>query len=266
MLFPFKKERMSASSAESLGNKIDKANKAHRYIHVFKKEDGTFKTSLIKLSGYQKMFKDTPTFMYARTLRHAGKSEDLLEYMGTFGYSTSEVHSYLNDSYNASNYEANLDIIEGEIATIPVEHKEKREVISLDSIISMRGLLDNFKPTVSKSKDEIPEPSTPKVKGARTDLKSRLEGLETDKVLDITHFDPSKGTGIKTTKRTKGTRKPLSSVGDLNRVVFDFNKGTDIAVSALIAMGFAADRATAVVAAAQTIKPQPLSNIAINHA
>lgn len=253
---------MSTPRAQALKSKIDKASEGHYYIHVFKK-DGKMKTSHIKLSGYQQMFKKDPAFMYVRSLRHAGVDNDVLEYMVDNGFDNTQVRSYLRDSYSAENFEALQLEIDSELASIPHVEKEKKEAISLDRIISVKHMLESVKATAGES-NEIPAATTPKLRANKGDLKSRLTALEDGMVLDITHFDLLKKTGIKTTKRTsKGTRRPLSSSGLLERIVYNFGKGPEVAIHALISMGMSSDEASAAYSAATTTKTADLSKVAI---
>lgn len=258
---------MSSPRVQALKSSIEKAAAGHYYIHIFKK-DGKLKRSHIKLSGFDLMFKKDPTFLYVRSLRHAGRAEDLLEYLSENGFGDdSQNRQFLADSYSAGNCEHYLDAIQAEVDNIPVSKPKKKESMSLADIISKRTVFEGFKVSNLKTEAEAPQMVTPKVRSSRNDLSSRLASLDDDKVLDITHFDVAKGTGVKTTKRTaKGSRRPLSSSGELNKVVFDFNKGTDIAVAALMSMGYAADVAANILTAAQTVKNGDLSKIALHHA
>lgn len=254
---------MSSASEQSFKTKLDKAVAGHYYIHVFRK-DGKLKTSHIKLSGYRQMFVKDPEFMYVFSLRHAGKFQDLLEHMTSLNFAEADVRTYLKDAYTATNYEAMTRDIEAELASIPVVKKEPRREVSLNEIIGLKPLLDSVRSKAAPTED-MPAPSTPKNTRNKTDLKSRLDALEEDKVLDITNFDITKGTGIKTGKRTvKGTRRPLAASGDLNRVVFDFEKSTDVAIAALQAMGMSETAAKNAMAGAQSTKAASLSKIAIS--
>jgi hypothetical protein len=258
---------MSAKE-QVFSKKVQKATQGHYYIHVSKDTEGNFKTSNIKLSGFRQMFEKNPQFIYTHSLRCAGTESTILEYLTSLGYSDKDVRTYLKDSYTATNVNTRLGDIETEISSIPVAPKEERKSISLDDIIRLRPLLDSVK-TVSTGKTaengSSAEMTSFKSK-ARTDLNSRLEALEDDKVLDITHFDTAKGKGVKTTKRTvNGSRRPLASAGSLNRVVFDFSKGTDIAVQALVSMGMTLGAAeTAVSTAAAAAKTLSLDKVAVS--
>lgn len=255
---------MSSASEQSFKTKLDKAVAGHYYIHVFRK-DGKLKTSHIKLSGYSQMFVKDPEFMYVFSLRHAGKFQDLLEYMTSLSFADADVRTYLKDAYTAANHTSLLADINAELAAIPVVKKEPKREVSLTEIINLKPLLDTVRSGKAAPTEEMPAPSTPKNTRNKTDLKSRLDALEEDKVLDITNFDAAKGTGIKTGKRTvKGTRRPLAATGDLNRVVFDFDKSVDVAVAALQAMGMSETAAKAAMTAAQSSKSASLSKIAIS--
>jgi hypothetical protein len=246
---------MSSSRVEALQTKIQKASEGHYYIHVSRK-DGKIKTSHIKLSGCDQMFKKDPAFMYVSSLRHAGCSTDLIEYLVDNGCDDAQVRGYLADAYTATNVHHRNAEITAEINGMPSVKKEKKDVVALGDIAKLRSVLEGFKVASGKTKEEEPKMVTPKVRTSRTDLASRLSGLEEDKVLDISNFDTNKNTGVKTTKRTtKGSRRPLAATGDLNKVVFDFNKSTDVAVAALVSMGFTVEKATSVMDAAQVSKP-----------
>jgi hypothetical protein len=256
---------MSSSSEQSFKTKLDKAVAGHYYIHVFRK-DGKLKTSHIKLSGYSQMFVKDPEFMYVFSLRHAGKFQDLLEYMTSLNFAETDVRTYLKDAYTASNYTSLVADINAELSSIPSVKKEPKREVSLSEIINLKPLLDGVRSGKAiVAAEEMPVPSTPKNTRSKTDLKSRLDALEEDKVLDITSFDVAKGTGIKTGKRTvKGTRRPLAATGDLNRVVFDFDKSADVAIAALQAMGMTETAAKAALSNVQSSKVSSLSKIAIS--
>jgi hypothetical protein len=256
---------MGASNEQVFKNKIDKAVTGHYYIHVFRK-DGKLKTSHIKLSGYRQMFVKDPEFMYVYTLRHAGRQPELLEYLTEMGFADADVRTYLRDSYTAASQATLAAEIEAELAAIPVVKKEEKKSVSLNYIISLKPLLEGARTAATKtaSGDDIPAPSTPKQR-ARTDLKSRLDALEEDKVIDISHYDAVKNNGIKTGKRTvKGTRRPLAATGDLHRVVFDFEKSVDVAVAALQAMGMTPEAAKAAMMSASASKPADLGRFAVS--
>ncbi len=256
---------MSSTSEQSFKSKVDKAVEGHFYIHVFRK-DGKLKTSHIKLSGYRQMFVKDPEFTYVHSLRHAGKVADLLEHMTNLGFVESDVRTYLKDSYTATNYVSLEGDIHAELGLIPSVKKEPKRAVSLAEIIGLKPLLDATRSsTVKAASDDMPAPSTPKNPRNKADLKSRLDGLEEDKVLDISGFDTTKGKGIKTTKRTvKGTRRALAASGDLNRVVFDFEKSVDVAISALMSMGMTENQAKNAMTSAQKAKPASLAKIAIS--
>jgi hypothetical protein len=256
---------MSSASEQSFKTKLDKAVEGHYYIHVFRK-DGKLKTSHIKLSGYRQMFVKDPEFMYVFSLRHAGKSADLLEHMTNLGFAEADVRTYLKDSYTASNYVSLEADIQAELGLVPSVKKEPKRAVSLSEIIGLKPLLDTVRSSAPKTgADDMPAPSTPKNPRNKTDLKSRLDGLEEDKVLDISGFDTTKGKGIKTTKRTiKGTRRALAATGDLNRVVFDFEKSVDVAIAALVSMGMTETQAKNAMTSAQKAKPASLAKIAIS--
>ena len=258
---------MANQRIESLKSKIEKADEGHYFIHAFKK-DGAFKTSHIKLSGAVQMFKKDPAFIYVRGLRHSGHHDELLEFLMENGFEESQVRSYLADAYTAQNYEAYMSEIDTEVANISVSKKEQiREHVPLKRINEIRAALESFKMSAAAPKPkEEPVYTTPKISQAvnRNDLKARLAALEDSKVLDVSHYDALKGTGAKTSNRTsKGTRRPLSSSGELNKVVFDFARDTQIAVNALVNMGYTTDRALQIVDAAQAVKPVDLSGIAV---
>jgi hypothetical protein len=253
---------MATPRAQALKSKIDKACEGHYYIHVFKK-DGKMKTSHIKLSGYNQMFKKDPAFMYVRSLRHAGVDNDIIEYLVDNGFDNSQSRAYLRDSYNAETYESHQSEIDAELDAIPRVEKEKKEAVSLDRIISVKHMLESVKAAAGES-NEIPAVATPKLRGTKVDLKSRLTALDDGMVLDITHFDLLKKTGIKTTKRTsKGTRRPLASSGLLERIVYNFAKGPEVAIHALVSMGMTTDEASAAYSAATTTKTADLSKVAV---
>jgi hypothetical protein len=256
---------MSGSNEQSIGTKIQKAADGHYYIHVFRK-DGSLKTSHIKLTGFKQMFEKDPEFMYVFSLRHAGKASDLLEYMTRLGFAESDVRTYMQDSYTAANATSMSANISTELNSIPVVKKESKRKVSLDEIIALKPHLDSLR-SVKAAPEEMPAPSTPKATASRskTDLKSRLDALDEGKVLDITHYDASKNNGIKTSKRTvKGSRRPLAASGDLNRVVFDFEKSVDVALAALVSMGMTETQAKHAMSAAQVSKPASLAKIAIS--
>lgn len=258
---------MAAHRIQSLKSKIEKADEGHYFIHAFKK-DGVFKTSQIKLSGASQMFKKDPTFIYVRALRHAGHHNELLEYLVENGFDETQSRSYLADAYTAANYETFSSEIDSEVSKLGSSKKDNKEHVSLKRINEIRAALENYKASNMKTVKETaaPEYTTPKPVQtvSRNDLKSRLATLEDGKVLDVSGYDAVKGTGVKTTTRTvKGTRHPLSTVGELNRVVFDFTRNTDIAVSALVAMGYTQERATTIVTAAHNSHPTDLSGIAV---
>jgi len=260
---------MSGSSEQSFKSKVEKAAEGHYYIHVFRK-DGKLRTSHIKLSGYRQMFVKDPEFIYAYSLRHAGRMPELVEYMTSLGFEDSAVRTYLQDAYNASNADRMAGDIHAELSSVPVVRKEVKKTMSLDEIISLKPLLDAARVSASgaKTADEIPAPSTPKATTtrSRTDLKSRVDALEEDKVLDISHYDSVRNNGIKTVKRTvKGVRRPLAASGNLSRVVFDFGRDVEIAVAALVSMGMTNEAARSSMTAAQSVKSGgDLSKVAIS--
>ncbi len=249
---------MSSSRADNLSTKVQKAKDGHYYIHVSKKDD-KFRTSHIKLTGFEQFFRKDSTFVYARSIRLAGKTADLTEYLGTMGYAASDIQGHLSNSYTGANAESKLAEIEAEINAIPSNKKEKREIPTLDEIIGLKTAIEGFKPSVAlkAAKEAVPEMVPLKVRSSsRSDLASRLTSLEDDKVMDITSYDPSKNTGIKTVKRPKsGPRRALSSNGVLNKVVFDFTKPTDVVVSFLMSLGHSKDEAVMILAAAESVKP-----------
>lgn len=258
-----KNNKMATSTEQVLRNKIEKAVEGHYYIHVFRK-DGKLKTSHIKLSGADLMFKKDVTFMYVRSIRHAGRQDDLQEYLKENGVDASQAATVMSDCYTAHNAVAHESEIKAEIDNIPSSNKVKRDPVPLSTIIGMQSLLEGYKANMKAKKESPTEYSTPKVRNTRNDLKSRLENLEEGKVLDISKYDPSKGTGVKTTKATsKGSRRPICASAELNRVVFDFSLDTNIAINALVSMGYTADRASAIISAAQTTKPVDISKIAV---
>ena len=253
------------TSAEAVFmSKIDKANNGHYYIHVSKKGD-VFKTSHIKLSGYRQMFEKTPDFMYVYTLRHAGLKEDLMGYLTKAGFPEDEIRKVLsNDSYTGTNFVGKQRQIDLELANVPVVKKDEKKSISLNYIISLKEVLDKTKITKQAADDACAAPSTPKSR-VKNDLKSRLDGLSEDKVLDITSFDAATNGGIKTAKRTvKGTRRPLAASGDLNRVVYDYAKGNEVAEKALVFLGMTEAAARNAVKAAMNNKTASLSRVAIS--
>jgi len=251
---------MAASNKQiQIKNKILKANDGHYYIHVSKKED-KFHCSNIKLSNCYKMFAD-PSFIYVKSLRHAGHYETLFEYFKANGFDENTIRTELSNFYCRENFESLRTVIEAEIAEIP-KGKKVEKGVSLDDIVKLNEEIKGFK--MPNPDDDVPVPRTPRPKTSRKDLKARLDNLEEDKVLDITGFDIAKGTGIKTVRRPlKTTKKFLSSTGELNKIIFDFNKELDIAAAALISLGFSAEVAKNALEAAQITKSIDLGSIAL---
>lgn len=251
---------MAASNKQlQIKNKIVKAGEGHYYIHISKKDD-KFHSTNIKLGGCYKMFAD-PSFIYVKSLRHAGHYETLFEYFKVNGFDETTINTELSNFYCRENFESLREVIEAEIAAIPKAKKADKGV-SLDEIVKMNEEIKGFKMT--NPDDDVPVPRTPRPKTSKKDLKARLDNLEEDKVLDISGFDIAKGTGIKTVKRPlKTTKKFLSSTGELNKIIFDFNKELDIAAAALISLGFSAEVAKNALEAAQITKNLDLSSIAL---
>jgi hypothetical protein len=266
MILINKKRKMSAKE-QVFSKKVQKASAGHYYIHISKDAEGKTKTSNIKLSGFRQMFERDSQFIYNPALRVAGREEVLLEYLISLGYSEKDVLAYLKESYTLSNCNTRFGEIEREIQSIPAPVKEEKKQISLDEIIRLRPLLDTAKVSGKAVESETsPSEMTSFKSKSRNDLKSRLEGIEDEKVLDISLFDVAKGKGVKTTKRTtNGTRRPLASSGLLNRVVFDFSKDSNIAVQALVSLGMTQSASeTAVNSALSSAKTASLDKIAVS--
>jgi hypothetical protein len=241
-----------STSQESLQRNIEKARNEHYYIHVTKKGD-ELKTSHIKLSGCELMFKKNPEFVYAFDLRHAGVPSVLLEYLVSKGVTETQAREFINGSYTATNYMSLVTEIQRELMSIPSSKKEVKKNVSLDYIISMKPHLDTAR-AANKTETEVEFTELKKARN-KNDLESRLAVLEDEKVIDITHFDSEKKSGIKTIKRTKnGSRRSLSVSGNLSRVVYDFKSGVDAGIKALVYMGFTQDKATKIMNDANTSK------------
>jgi hypothetical protein len=256
---------MSAKE-QVFSKKVEKASAEHSYIHITKDATGKFKTSSIKLRGFRQMFERDSHFVYVPALRCAGREELVFEYLTSLSYDEKDVRKYMSDVYSASNCNARLRDIEGEIQSVPTQPKAEKKSVSLDDIIRMRPLLDNVKFVSAKGEEteSASELKTFKAK-SKTDLTSRLDSLDADKVLDITGFNPETNTGLSNKKRTTGgSRRPLAAAGLLNRVVFDFNKGTEVAVKALIHLGMSKTASEkAVNEAVSSIKTVSLDKIAV---
>lgn len=257
---------MSAKE-QVFSKKVEKANSEHSYIHITKDATGKFKSSSIKLRGFRQMFERDSHFVYVPALRCAGREELVLEYLTSLSYDEKDIRKYLTDVYSASNCNARLRDIEGEIQGIPTQPKAEKKNVSLDDIIRMRPLLDNVKFISAKGEESDSSASELKTFKAKSkaDLTSRLDSLDADKVLDITGFNPETNTGLSNKKRTTGgSRRPLAATGLLNRVVFDFNKGTEVAVKALIHLGMSKTASEkAVNEAVSSIKTVSLDKIAV---
>lgn len=241
-----------STSQESLQRNIEKARAEHYYIHVCKKGDD-FKTSHIKLSGCELMFRKNAEFTYAFDLRHAGTPSVLLEYLVSKGVAETQARDFLKGSYTATNYMSLINEIQRELMSIPSVKKDAKKAVPLDYIISMKPHLDSVR-SANKTETEVEFTELKKSRN-KNDLESRLAVIEDDKVLDISHFDDEKKNGIKTTKRAKnGSRRTLANSGNLSRVVYDFKNGVDAGVKALVYLGYTQDKATKIMNDASAVK------------
>lgn len=238
---------MSNIRNRDLKSKIEKANAGHYYINVINNGD-KFKFSHIKLTGAERMFDKDPNFVYCRPLRHAGNRDDLHAFFVSIGSKESEIKTYLNDSYSASNFVKMINEYNREIAKMPSNaHKEKlaRTALSLDYIISTSKDLEAIKEEY-KTRATTPVPRSPKpaANGGKQDLKTRISSLDTDKVIDITNFDPEKKTGIKTIKKpARGTKHAVGNSAILKHVYYDFSKPVENGIAALIFLKYNAEKA-----------------------
>lgn len=266
---------MAATKELHLKNKIEKAAASHSYIHVIKK-DGKFHTTSIKLSGCLRMFNKDPDFLYIYSVRHAGHLPDIVDYFVENGFADDDkLTEYLNQHYSAYNFEENRLRIQEEIEEIPKAEKVEIPDVSFTDMKQMKkslvGVRHIFAKAVKGDSSSPPTPTTPvtpKGKGLKLDTRSRLETLEEGRALDVTGYNVVKGTGIKTIKRTttgKTLKRPLSSTGDLSKIYFDFSKaGNDVAIAALIHLGFSSENARIAVEAAQVNRSCDISTIVLN--
>lgn len=247
--------------------KIEKADKGQYYISLSRK-DGKFKSSHVKVSGAEKMFEKDPEYIYVRPLRHAGNREDLQAFLIGAGFDATQVNTYLQDSYSASNFEKMQKEYLKEVSKLPSSAPRariQRAAVTMDQIISIGKKLEDFK--VETKSARSPVPCSPRASaGGKADLKSRLAALTEDKVLDITQFDPTRKVGFKSIPRpVRGMKKSVGNTVDLKRIVYDFSNPVENGIAALVFLGFSEEKATKVMRDPNHTKPVDLSTIAIKH-
>jgi len=259
--------KMSNIRNRDLKSKIEKANAGHYYINVTN-NDGKFKFSHIKLTGAERMFDRDSNFVYCRPLRHAGNRDELHAFFVSIGSKESEIKSYLQDSYAATNFVKMINEYNREVAKMPSnEPKAKlaRTALSLDYIISTSKDLEAMKEE-NKARVTTPVPRSPKpaANGGKQDLKMRVGSLDDDKVIDITNFDPEKKTGIKTIKKpARGSKHCVGTSTLLKRVYYDFAKPVENGIAALVFLKYNAEKAAKVMNDSAHLKSVDLGSVAL---
>lgn len=246
---------MSTSRAQDFKSRIEKATAGHYYIYVSKNND-KFRTSQLRLSGAEKMFEKHPDFIYCSSLRICGSQAVVHDYLVSppNRFEESQVTNFLKHSYSVScspSLKAEMQAeIERDNSSVS-RSSLSRGNLTLGSIISLGNAVSENKKNqrvAAAAAPATPKPAAPKA--TQKDLKSRVAALPKDKVLDVTGFDATKNTGIKTVNASsRSVKRPLaaSEKSDLHRVVFDFSKDKSIAVSALMTFGYSEEKATSLV-------------------
>jgi len=233
-------------SIKNFTKAAERALNGHYYVRVVKNEN-KFKTNHVKLSSYIRTMSDDNEFIYLPSHKHAGNYHTLREYLLKNGFDEASVDTELENAYSIHNYKEKRDVIEEEIKTIP--SKEKEELPRLGEIAKVGALVKKTK-TLGPMEDAIPTPSTPKDKVApKNDIKTRLENLDTGKVLDISLYNPVTKVGVRTVNRMlrSGSRMPLGTKGDLKNIFFDFTRDKSIASSFLQNLGYTKNDADAII-------------------
>jgi hypothetical protein len=249
---------MSNIQNRDLKSKIEKANLGHYYINVARSGD-KFKFTHIKLTGAEKMFDRDSNFVYCRPLRHSGNREVLKEYFLSIGSKESDIKTYLSDIYAANNFVKMINEYNREIAKMPpTTHKEKikQTKLTLDFIISSGKQLKELREENARAPTPVARSPTAAASGGPQNLKTRVNSLEEDKVLDITGFNPEKNNGIKTIKKpSRGNKMAVGNTPILKRVYYDFTKPVENGIAALIFLKFNKEKAVKIMnESAQTHK------------
>ena len=245
------------SSFDKFRAKVEAAANGNYYMQVSKKGKD-FKFSSIKISSYIKKMSDDNDYIYITTHRLCGNIGHVKEYLMFLGCKEADIATCLKNSYNVANYEVNMAKIEAEIAAIPKPEKKKKNLLSYEDLLQVGEVLKSSKKVDKDETSEgMPIPGTPsRVKRSEEDIKSKLYNLPEGMALDITFFKPSTKTGARKVKRTKsGIQRALGSTLELNRIVFDFEFDSSIAVKFLQEIGKSEEEATTIVEAAKNFKP-----------
>jgi hypothetical protein len=261
---------MSSYRDSNLESKIKLASEGHYYIKVVKNND-KFTYTHVSIKGNQKMWEKDNDFIYVPKLRHAGRYDILLEYFVSKNYDEEKTKEYLNESYTIDNYQSLDQQIKTEIAKIPENNKIKQSRcadLSSSSIISLGKSLKEYD-FDEKIKPSSPIPVTPRASaiGGKRDLKMRLEKIRDDEVLNITTFNSKTKKGIKKMKKPykQSTKAPVSNIGDLKRLYYDFSHPVENGIEALVFLGFKRDKAEKIMNDPVHTSSVDPSSLTINH-
>jgi hypothetical protein len=252
---------MAVPSFEVLKSKIENAANNHYYIHLTK-NDGSFKLGSAKMSSYITNMSNDNGYIYLPTHRLCGNYKVVSEYLSLIDTDEEAVAKIMATAYTIHNYKYHASAIASEIASVPKKDK-KKDLPSIESII-VKGVLLKANKSMSKIKETVPTPSTPREQANLKDLKVKLYSLEDGQALDITGFNPDTKTGTRRVKRTiKGNQKSLGTTPELNRIVFTNKIDEELAVKFLIAIGKSRDDATKIVQSAVSPSVHSLSNLSV---
>lgn len=261
---------MSSYRDSNLESKIKLASEGHYYIKVVKNND-KFTYTHVSIKGNQKMWEKDNDLIYVPKLRHAGRYDILLEYFVSKNYNEEKTKEYLNESYTIDNYQSLGQQIKTEIAKIPENNKIKQSRcadLSSSSIISLGKSLKEYD-FDEKVKPSSPIPVTPRASaiGGKRDLKMRLEKIRDDEVLNITTFNGKTKKGIKKMKKPykQSTKAPVSNIGDLKRLYYDFSHPVENGIEALVFLGFKRDKAEKIMNDPVHTSSVDPSSLTINH-
>jgi hypothetical protein len=242
---------------EQFCKKVEAAANGNYYIQVVKKED-EFKFSNVKISSYIRKMSDDNDYIYISSHRLSGNIEHVKDYLKFLGCKEGDIETCLSNSYNVGNYEEKTPDIEAEISSIPKKDSKKKAALTYEELLLAGQTLKTAK---NSEKDHISEgkpiPGTPlKKKKLEESLLDKLYNLPDGMALDITFFKPSTQTGVKKVRRTKnGAQRSLGSTLELDRLVFDFEFDSTVAVKFLQAIGKSDEEATEIVEKAKHFKP-----------
>lgn len=249
------------SSFDKFRTKVEDAANGNYYMQVVKKGE-MFKIAKVKLSNYINKMSEDNDYIYISSHRLCGNKEQVQSYLKFLGCKEDDIATCIENSYNVSNYEKYTPEIEAEIASIPKNTKKSKTALTYEQLVALGEVFKSSKNNVSEESSEgTPIPGTPSRTKAfhQEDMKTKLYNLPDGVALDITFFKPSTKTGARKVKRTqKGTQRSLGSTLELNRIVFDFEFDSAVAVKFLQEIGKTEEEAIEIVETAKHFKPSPV--------